>query len=239
MIKVAVVEDEKEPAERLKDYMQRFSHENKQAINLQIFSSGESFLRAYTDEFDIVWFDVEMPGINGLETAKRLRAMNDRVIILFLTKMAQYAVNGYEVNAVDFAIKPITYADFSLKMNKAVRYMEKTKSTMIPIVTADSMVYADIADIYYVEVIRHYLIYHTKNGDYTARGTMKAMEEKLKPYSFVRVNYCYLVNLKYVHQIKGEDLSLSCGGKETVLKISRNRKKEFIDEVAKYMGGLL
>lgn len=233
-MKLAVVDDEKKATDLIESYVKRFENENEIEILMNIFHNPNDFLEQYTSDYDLVMMDVEMPGLNGIETAKELRRMDDRVLLMFITNMAQYAVNGYEVEAIDYVIKPLSYADFAMKMQKAFRYVLRNKDNKIVLHTSDGFTNLSISDIYYVEVIRHYLVYHTAVGDYTVRGVMKETEEKLLPYHFIRCNHGYLVNMKYVEGLNGNMLRVA--GDE--ITISRNKKSEFLDEFAKYVGGM-
>lgn len=160
--------------------------------------------------------------------------MDSRVVLIFITNMAQYAINGYEVEAIDFVIKPVSYFDFALKIKKAMRYIARNQDKKLTLNTQEGIVHLYVSDICYIEVIRHYLIYHTINGDYTVRGVMKEIEENLKNYHFVRSNHCYLVNLKYVESVNGNILKVS--GYD--LQISRNKKSEFLMKFTRYVGGM-
>lgn len=233
-MKLAVVDDDKKTTELLNNYINCFKEENNMNITVSVFYHPNDFLTNYSRDYDLVLMDIEMPGLNGIETARELRRMDSRVVLMFITNMAQYAIHGYEVEAVDFVIKPVSYPDFALKIKKAIRYVDRNKDEKMTLNTQDGFVHLYVSDIYYVEVIRHYLIYHTVNGNYTERGVMKEVEEKLTKYYFVRNNHCYLVNLKYVEAINGNMIKVA--GDD--LQISRNKKNEFLMEFTRYIGGV-
>ncbi len=233
-MKLAVVDDELKITELLKGYIKRYEEEFHCSLNVSVFNNPNDFLTTYSSDYDLVLMDIEMPGLNGIETAKELRRIDSRVVLMFITNMAQYAINGYEVEAVDFVIKPVSYPDFVLKLQKAMRYIVRNQDKKLILNTQDSVVHIHVSDIYYIEVIRHYLIYHTVNGDYTVRGVMKEVEADLLEYHFVRSNHCYLVNLKYVESIRGNTVKLN--GND--LQISRNKKNEFLTAFARYVGGI-
>jgi DNA-binding LytR/AlgR family response regulator len=234
VMKLAVVDDEKKTTDLLDGYIKRFEKENNLTINVSVFHNPNDFLTNYSRDYDLVLMDIEMPGLNGIETARELRRMDGRVVLMFITNMAQYAISGYEVEAIDFVIKPISYPDFVLKIQKAMRYITRNQDKKLTLNTGEGVVYLHVSDICYIEVMRHYLVYHTTNGNYTVRGVMKEMEESLSNYHFVRSNHCYLVNLKYVESINGSILKV--GGDD--LQISRNKKNEFLTEFTRYVGGI-
>ena len=233
-MKLAVVDDEKKMTELLSDYISRFAEEKQMPVQVSVFHHPNDFLTKYTKDYDLVLMDIEMPGLNGIETARELRKMDARVVLMFITHMAQYAINGYEVEAVDFIVKPVSYPDFAMKLAKALRYVKRNEEKRLVLNTPDSVVHISLGDIYYVEVIRHYLVYHTVSGNYTVRGVLKEMDELLAEYHFVRSNHCYLVNLKYVESITGNLVKVA--GDE--LQISRNKKTEFMMAFTRYVGGM-
>ena len=104
-MKIAIVEDKQQHIETLKDHLSKYSKDNGIFFDVHTFSDGLKFLDAYNIPFDIVFMDVEMPHINGIETAKRLRKIDRNVCLVFITEFSQFAINGYEVEAFDFIAK--------------------------------------------------------------------------------------------------------------------------------------
>lgn len=231
-IRVAIVEDDKAVQTLLSSYFERFQKESGKAFALSLFDNGELFLAHYLPIFDLVLMDIEMPGIDGMETAKRLRQIDANVVLIFVTNLAQYALKGYEVEAVDFAVKPLSYEDFVLKIKKGIRYIKRETSFLISL-TESEKISIKTSELYYVEVQRHYLVFHTLTKDYSCRGSLKGYEELLQAYGFRRCNNCYLVNLAYVKAIEKDQVLI---GPHTLF-ISRRKKAEFLEEFTKYMGG--
>ena len=124
-MRVAVVDDEEAMREQLVSYLSRFEAENGLELKAVTFPSGSDLWDRYARDWDIILFDIDMPGMNGIETARKIRQLDEEVTILFITHVAQYAINGYEVDAVDYIIKPIGYYDFALKFKKALRRVNR------------------------------------------------------------------------------------------------------------------
>ncbi len=124
-MRVALVDDEQAMREQLLAFVEQFAQEKKMAISAVPLSSADALLQDADQNFDIIIFDIDMPGTNGLDAARKIREQDDAVVILFITHIAQYAINGYEVDAVDYMIKPIGYYDFAMKFHKAVRRAER------------------------------------------------------------------------------------------------------------------
>lgn len=203
--------------------------------NVSVYNSATSFL-GESRLFDLVFLDIDMPQINGIQTARALRDANQNVAIIFVTNMAQYALQGYEVNAIDFIVKPVAYYNFAIKMRKAEAFIWRMSSKTINIVTANRETYAvESGNIAYVEVMEHYVTYHMADGSaYETRSTMKETEEKLSAYSFARCSKSFLVNLRYVSYIKGNEIGI-CG---QTIAIGGTKKKSFMDSFSRYLGGL-
>lgn len=231
--KVAVVEDDKKSSALLASFIDRYAKENGAIIQTETFENGVLFLEKYTPDFDVVFMDIEMPALNGMDTAKELRSIDEYVVLIFVTNMAQYAINGYEVGALDFVLKPVSYFSFSLKIKKALSYSLRQKDDGICLETIEGPVKLRTADIYYLETEKHYIIIHTSNGDYKMRASMTETEDLFKNKSFARCNTSYLVNLSYVSKIKKDTVFVG----EEELPVSRARKTPFLNALTRYTGG--
>ena len=109
MINIAIIEDNAADANLLRSYIDRYFAETDKSYKVEVFSDGFNFLSNYSGKCNIAFFDIEMPHIDGMQVARRLRAVDSEVSIIFVTNMAKYAINGYEVSALDFIIKPVEY----------------------------------------------------------------------------------------------------------------------------------
>ena len=113
MIRVAIVEDEAAVREQLAGYVQRCTRQYGTLFEVTMFTDGLEILEEYRPVYDIIFLDVEMPQLDGMETARRIRAMDSEVQLIFITNMAQYAIKGYAVGALDYVLKPVPYFAFS------------------------------------------------------------------------------------------------------------------------------
>lgn len=161
MITIAIVEDDKKSAKILQDYILRYSEEKQEPLAVECFENGLNFISDYKASCDIALMDIEMPHMNGLDTARKLREFDSQIPLIFITNMAQYAINGYEVQALDFMVKPIEYFNFSLKLDKAIRICKKLHGYQIYVPSEQGTVKIDIADLIYIESAKHYLYLHT------------------------------------------------------------------------------
>ena len=202
-------------------------------VELNVFDSGDALLKAYKSVYDVVFFDIDMPGTNGIETARQIRARDASVAMLFVTNLAQYAINGYEVEAVDYIIKPINYYDFSLKFQKTLRAVQRNSGHSITIETAQGLRTLSTRSIAFIEILGHYLIYHTENEDFKTRGSMERQALALRPYGFCRIHKSYLVNLGQLAAVFPGEVLIG----QTKLPVGRAYKNELLQEYMRYLGG--
>ena len=232
MYTIASVEDSPLEYEALSKAIDRFNAENKVEIRLVHFKSAELFLSSFACNFDAIFLDIALPGISGMDLAKSIRKTDKDVTILFITSLAQFAINGYEVDAFDFIVKPIVYGDFEFKMKRLVRRLSTKESAKVVISTSAKQVAVSSSEIYFVEISGHTILYHTAHGDFEAYDSLRNVESKLGAYNFVKCNSCYLVNLAYVDGVEGFDLLL----KDHRLAISHPKKKDFMKTLNAYYG---
>lgn len=235
MLNIALVENDNTDAELFTDISSAYFMDAKVEFHIDIFTAGEDFLKAYQGQFQIVFMDIELDGINGMDTARKLREIDNNVILIFLTNLAHYAIAGYEVNATDYILKPLQENAFRLKMPKVLAQIQQQAKKTITVLSKGQMHTFSSDELYYVEVLSHRLYYHTTSGVYDIRGAISDVENELYKFDFRRCNNSYLVNLRFVTGIQGNDVKVG----PHVLPISRPRKKEFINELTNYLGGQL
>lgn len=153
MLRVVIVEDELKEAERLQSFLKRFEAENGIVFEIEIYSSALTFLANYKQDTDLVLMDIELPDVNGMEICRRLRKTDNRVAIIFVTNMARFAVNGYEVDALDFIVKPARYGEFAVKVKKAVEIIRKNMDNYLVLSGKGFFKRLNVNELFYVEVM--------------------------------------------------------------------------------------
>ena len=233
MITVAIVDDSVVEAAQLRSYLDKYSTETGECINVKEFRNGFKFVDNYKAVYDVVFLDVDMSDLDGVATAHRLRQYDENVYIIFVTNFAKYAIQGYSVNALDYFLKPVHYEDLRLRMD-AVRRNKSMNDYMVAISYNDGIKRLTAREIIYIESRGHDITLHTENGDYLYHGvTMKSLEKELIDHGFFRCNTSYIVNLSYVDGVSGNFVRVA----DSQLLISRARKKEFLQAVPKRFGG--
>lgn len=232
MIRIAVVEDDMASRERMSQFIERYKEEQKLEMETSFFSDGLDIVDEYQPKWDIIFMDIKMKHLNGMEAAAKIRKVDETTVLIFITTMAQFAIHGYEVGALDFVLKPIQYTQFQNKMIKALSVVEKIKRRKYLFLSKNDIMEKISTDsIWYIEVRNHNLYFVTKNHTYSRRGTMAEIERELKDYHFARCNQSYLVNLKNVTSVEKDGVLAG----EAELSFSRARKKQFLQELSDYV----
>ena len=166
-------------------------------------------------------------------TSFRIRKVDQDVAILFITNMAQYAINGYEVRARSYILKPINYYGFYLEMQEAIASLKRREVNSLLLTTEDGMIKVPVGKVRYVENQKHDLYIHTTDQVIRIRSAMKEMEQRLSGCFFARSSVSYLINLAHVSGISGDMVLVD----DEKLPISRQKRKEFISALTAYIGG--
>lgn len=232
---IAIVEDDQQACDTLKSYIDRFSKDTKQEFNIYTFTDGDEITSDYEAKYDIIFLDIEMKRLDGMSAAHKIREFDQEVIIIFITNMAKYAISGYNVGALSFLLKPLPYFAFSQELSKCIVRLKNRKQKSLLIPTENGILKINNQDILYVESYGHNINIYTITGVHCMRGTIKKVEEELMDFHFYRCNNGYLVNLSYVSGVQDEEAMV---GKYR-LKISRPRKKSFMEALTQYIGGTL
>lgn len=232
MLRIAVVEDDPTTRQQLLEQLERYRKERQIELNVEAFSDGADLAEEYCPGRDAILLDIEMPHMDGISAAQQIRRQDQDVIIIFITNLAKYAIRGYEVNALDFVLKPVSYYALSMRLDRIVSSLAQRNRQYLLINIEDGVIRLSTDDITYIEVLRHRLYIHTKEECYTSAGTLTEMEERLRSAGFARCNKGYLVNLRHVSRIYPDSVEI---GPDRLL-ISRRKRDEFLSAVTDYYG---
>lgn len=233
MRNIAIVEDEDLAAQALMDHIKQYEAQTGQSFQIFRFANGADFLQDYRAVYAVVFLDVQMPRMNGLETALQLRRCDKNVSIIFITNLVQYALKGYEVDAVSYLIKPVSYYDFSMKFKKALDIYLLNEDRSFTVNTPGGLCRISTDKLMYVEIMNHRLFYHLIDDVIEMTGVLSGVEQQLSRFGFLRCNKCYLVNPKFIVKVKGSTVQVG----DNLLQISRPRRAAFLAELANWYAG--
>ena len=233
MYHIAVVEDEKICSVQVQQFLAQYQEENHVRFKVTVFEAASQILEAYEPVYDMILMDIDMPGINGMDAAGQIRQTDQEVVIVFITNIASFAIRGYEVDALDFVVKPITYYQFSTRLARALKRSRSREPRQIILTLSDGVKKLEVGQIYYVEVQNRMLHYYTQEGVFAVRGTMQSVQRMLEAYSFAKCNHWYMVNLRHVSEVKKNTVVVG----EFELEVSRRNRKQFLKALTEYVGG--
>ena len=234
MIRIAIAEDDPKCFAQMEQYIGDFGRETGRAFHITHYDNGEDLVERYRPEFDLILMDVEMPFMDGMTAAGYIREKDPEVVIIFVTNLAQYAIQGYSVNALDYILKPVNYFSFSQRLNRALQYVRRREADYITVAVKGGAMKLEVDGIYYAERLGRDLILHTRTGVHTSAATLQQLEQALEGKGFARCNKGYLVNLEHVDGIQ-DGCAVVHGDR---LLISRGRRGSFLEALADCIGGV-
>lgn len=235
MYRIGILEDEPEQSSLLISFIRRFETENSlEGCGIDVFDTAEKLLNAYDRQFHVLFLDICLPDMLGIEAAAKIREKDENVIIIFVTNLTQYAIDGYTVSAFDYVLKPLQYASFSSKLERVIRILQQKQSVRVLTLKSKQETWKLRSDeITYIESMGHDLVFHTTRKTVSVWGTLTAYEKELDGLGFSRCNASFLVNLHYVNRIFSSAVQVD----GIVLPLSRTRRKQFLADFAAFKGG--
>ena len=235
MYNIAICDDEQDFADEMKQYIQRYQEESGEELRVMVFRNGLELIENYDPSTDLIFLDIQMDQMDGLETAKRIREKDEEAGISFLTSLKQYALEGYQYQAVNYLIKPMKYIRLKTELDRWIKKCRK-KNPCIVIANDQGTFKAAVNEIHYIETYKRNLLLHMDEGEVISYESMKALEQRLSPFGFYRCHAGYLVNMGLVRKV--EKLEITLSSDETVY-VSKPKKKDFMKALAGYWGKML
>lgn len=230
MLRIAICDDFPNEATALKNCCSACTLIDEAEIT--VFNDGELLFNSHQkDRFDIVFLDVDMPNIDGINLGKNLRQIDKQVIIIFYTNYQQYAINAYDCEAFHYLLKPCSQDKVELILKRATAKLGLLhKYHVIKIQNKVQRILLN--DIYYIEYCRKHIIYHTVDQHILTTGKFSDVINELQKYGFYQVHQGYIVNLAKVRDIKGYSVLLDNGNN---VMISVRKKSDVLLAYAKYV----
>lgn len=231
-VNIAICDDNMEHIAILEKYLFEIS---KVKIECDAYQSGESLVNAYknnTERYDVVFLDMEMKQLNGIETADMLREIDEHIIIVFVSSYTEYMPESFQCQPFRFLVKPINYDELKKAFYDVCEKLSKTRHVFAFSENKTKVrLYCD--DIIYCECQNHWVYIHTKDDVYRICKSLSDVYEKLDPSMLYRVHSAFIVNFHYLKVIRNNYIELYHSDKK--IPISRSHKKEILTEYTNYI----
>ncbi len=231
MITIAICDDEKQTADQMKKLVSGLFREKNMEVDIVCFSSGEELLQ-YDKNIDILFLDIQMRGMDGMETARKLRGRHFKGFLIFITILKEMVFQSFEVQAYDYLVKPIEEKKFVRTMERLLASMNSANEEKLlvqkgyerSIISFDEIVFAEIID-------RKVYLHLTSSEVVDFYDRIEKLEERLDS-RFFRCHRSYLINMRYLRSCKNGAAYME-NGKE--IPVSRLRRKAFSEVILQYM----
>lgn len=228
MLKIAVCDDEKIILEQIKRYVEAFEVPS----SVDVYHSGEGLLMSGR-HYDIIFLDIDMQGINGIETARRIRRSDKKVKIIYVTGYNDFASSAFSVHAFGYLLKPVKQEQIHRQLREAVSYTEQEAPVQtVRFETESGIKDLDIKEIYYFEYLDRKIQIKTDAGIYRLKSSITMMAEKMEKYGFCMPHKSFVVNLYQVKSLKGYDITMMDG---SVVPLSQKKSVEFREKLSSFL----
>lgn len=232
--KIAICDDEKVMLRQVSQYLSQIQEETGDRYDLYYYVSGEELLAHLPDGVQAVLLDISMGKMTGMECARALRSRGFEGAVIFITSMAEYALEGYDVHAFAFLTKPLVYSELKDRLADCFSRVDRTREAILPVDTAQGVELLPIGDILYAEVFQHETSFILLHDRVVGTIQLSQIEERLTAHGFFRCHRSYLVNMARIKRI-GQDALIMPDG--MTVPLSKHRRRAFLDAFSNYMGG--
>lgn len=233
MLRIAVCDDEEKIVDKIDKAVLKFAFDNNISVKVYKYLLGEDLIYAKI-KFDLIFLDIEMDGINGIETAQKIRQVDMNVPIIYITNYSNYWRSAYRVHAFDFISKPFDFVDIKNVMSDFIESLHDTKSETISLTTENGLIVQSISEICYLIVKeKRNVLVGTIFSEFTVREYLSDILQKLPDEQFCQIHRSCVVNLEFVKNIMKEDGVVLKDG--TWLPMSSRKQKEFFLKLSKYL----
>ncbi len=232
MIKIAVVDDEQNIIEETKKFIERFFNNHSLNFKLYTFNDGKDLL-LNKDSYDIIFLDIEMKSLDGIDTAIQIRNYDMNVPIVYITSFSKYWRSAYQVHAFSFIEKPINYDKIAKVLNDFIQMCSEKAGKSVNLRTEQGTIVQNANEIYYFLIDKNKICTaYTFKKNYVVKENLNAIFEKLDKVQFYSPHRCCIVNLKYVDYISEFDIIMKNG---EFVPMAQKRKKQFFEALHNYL----
>ena len=234
MIRVAIVEDEIRYQQMFEEYIRKYAGEKSVDVSVKVFSDGMDISEGYEPVWDVILMDIKMRHQDGMEAARVIRQHDQDVAIMFITTLAQYAIHGYEVGALDYVLKPVEYDKFAMRFDRLLRGINRKEERFIMLPGDDGKDKVEISKIRFIRVDHHNLEINVDSQagvrNYNIRKSISSIEKELSDNRFVRCDQSVIVNISYITKVKKDTVEVG----DIILPVSRAKRKPFMEAIASF-----
>ncbi|WP_234117304.1 LytR/AlgR family response regulator transcription factor [Clostridium hydrogenum] len=224
MINIAICDDDKKVLDQIKKYIEEYE---KDKCEVKTYSSGEELLKGKL-KFEIIFLDIDMTGIDGIETAKRIRNYDKGVKIIYVTSFTDYTNMAFEVHAFGYLNKPIKKEQIYKQLCEATAYSkEEKKDEGIEFITLDGVVRLNPKQIYYFEYVNRSVKIKTLDRTYMIKEKIASVASRIEKFGFLMPHKSFTVNLFHIRNIKGYDIFMMDG---SIIPLSQKKSAEFREQ---------
>lgn len=229
MIKIGICDDNKKITEKISSILKEYKGKE---FNIDVFNSGEELLES-RKHFDILFLDIDMGGINGIETGKRIREKDKNLKIIYLTSYSNYAHMAFSVHAFAYLLKPVKKEEIYHQIDEALSYYQKEDDDFsIEFSTNQGLVKFLVSDIYYFEYQNRTVKIVSKIGEYIIKEKISSIYNIMKNYDFTMPHKSFIVNFFNVKTVKGYDITMI---NESIVPLSQKKSTEFRDALNEFL----
>jgi DNA-binding LytR/AlgR family response regulator len=234
MIRIAVAEDDAAQREMLCACVREFMEANGEQTEMLCFEDGADLLEHYPAKPDLLLMDIDMPRMDGLEAARRVRESDSGVLLVFVTNLIQYALAGYAVDAMDFVVKPVTASGCRPALERALKRIRQKRGSQLTVRCRKNRMVVNVNEILYAETQGRALLLHLKDGEMEISESIQSFEERTRGLGMFRCHGSFLVNLAAVDRVGRTDAVVAGAS----IPVSKYRRSEFLQAMAAHMGGV-
>lgn len=234
MYNIAICDDEICQIKEIKKMLKTFEENNDIKFNIVTYSSGEELLESEFDKYHVIFLDIHMQGLNGIDTAKSIRESNKHIQIVFITSLEQYWPEGYSVRAFRYILKPINEYEFFNTIELLLNEVSKNIA-YVALKSEGKIERVLIEDIKYIVIENRKVEVHTKDTVYNDSLSLAQWEKKLSGHAFTKPHNSYLVNLNFIKAINKSELELIDGDK---VYVSQRKYKDFKDRFIEFIDSI-
>lgn len=235
MINIALCEDNFLQRENLKENLEKILKNMRIEHKIYSFETGEALIDNYPKKLDILFLDIQMGELSGMETAKRIRMYDNKVEIIFLTALWEYVQKGYEVRAFRYLIKPLNFKALKEQVDACIESVMEKRGSFITIKDKSNVLKIKTDDIVFLETFNRKVIIRTYSEDYEVKASMSKLEKELESLGFFRCHTSYIVNVSKIEELKKDSLIIN----SMVLPVSKYRMKNLKIKLTSVLGDLI